>query len=327
MKIHTVEDKVTVTDTATRSVAEVGTGCARCCQDICGRQDVTSLLSRGGAIKVLKDGRVRKGEGHLERGIGEFQMFSCHCKPTCGWQAACQKNKMITSCNGPEDNSLEEMRPTSFHFAFGKMSGGLTEMGRFRKKNGDGCRNSYCCARPNLPSTLLWLWFRLAWSRCCSWLYQHLLSDFKHLFTGPTAKITVTLINPLCLFLEVSTWCKCTWLFCICATPGTIKPSLKSESGRFFHYWNIDIYKKRWIFMQARDYEHINIYRNVRKSLPHGLQQVSFGRSALQHMGYYFTVLKPALARLSQIWLFLLSFGLISWNPLLCYCRTVFIYI
>lgn len=53
--------------------------------------------------------------------------------------------------------------------------------------------------------------------------------------------------------------------------------------------------------MQARVYEHINIYRNVRKSLPHGLQQVSFGRSALQHMGYYFTVLKPVLARLSQI--------------------------
>lgn len=84
MKSHTVENKVTVTNTATRSLAEVGTGCARCRQDVCGRQDVTSLLSGGGAVKILKDGRVRKGEGHLERGVGEGQMFSCHCKPTCG---------------------------------------------------------------------------------------------------------------------------------------------------------------------------------------------------------------------------------------------------
>lgn len=84
MKIHPVENKATVTDTATRSLAEVGTGCARCCQDSCGRQDVTALLSCGGAIKILKDGRVRKGEGHLEGGIGEGQMFGCHCKPTCG---------------------------------------------------------------------------------------------------------------------------------------------------------------------------------------------------------------------------------------------------
>lgn len=84
MKIHSVENKATVTDTATRSLAEVGTGCARCCQDICGRQNVTALLSCGGAIKILEDGRVRKGEGHLEGGIGEGQMYGCHCKPTCG---------------------------------------------------------------------------------------------------------------------------------------------------------------------------------------------------------------------------------------------------
>lgn len=91
MKSHSMENKVTVTDTATRSLAEVGTGCARCCQDIWGRQDMTSLLSCGGAIKIFKNGRVREGEGHLERGIGEGQMFSCHCKPTCGWQATFQK--------------------------------------------------------------------------------------------------------------------------------------------------------------------------------------------------------------------------------------------
>lgn len=75
--------------------------------------------------------------------------------------------------------------------------------------------------------------------------------------------------------------------------------------------------KKRWIFMQAKVYEYINIYRNVRKSLPHGVYQVSFGRSVHTPHGLRFN--SSVLARLSHIWLFLLSFDLVSWNLFLCY--------
>lgn len=67
MKRHTVENKVAATNAATRSLTEVGTGCARHRQDICGREEMTSFLPRDRAVEILKDGRVRKGEGHLER--------------------------------------------------------------------------------------------------------------------------------------------------------------------------------------------------------------------------------------------------------------------
>lgn len=40
---------------------------------------------------------------------------------------------------------------------------------------------------------------------------------------------------------------------------------------------------------------------------------------SIQHMGYYLAVLFPVLAWLSQILLFFLSFGLISWNLFLFY--------
>lgn len=67
MKRHTVENKVAATNTAARSLTEVGTGCARYRKDICGREDMASFLPRDRAVKILEDGRVRKGEGHLER--------------------------------------------------------------------------------------------------------------------------------------------------------------------------------------------------------------------------------------------------------------------
>jgi len=48
-------------------LTEVGTGCARYCKDICGREEITPLLPCDRAVKILEDGRMRKGEGHLER--------------------------------------------------------------------------------------------------------------------------------------------------------------------------------------------------------------------------------------------------------------------
>lgn len=82
MKRHTVENKVPATNTATRSLTEVGTGCARYHKDICGREEVASFLPCDRAVEILKDGRVRKGEGHLERRVDEGQTFSSHWKPT-----------------------------------------------------------------------------------------------------------------------------------------------------------------------------------------------------------------------------------------------------
>lgn len=108
IKSHAVENNITATNTATRSLAEVGTGCARFCKDICGRKETTSLLPCDRTIEILKDGGVRKGEGHLERWVDEGQTFSSHCKPTWGKQEMFQKQRLTSSSSRPEDISREK---------------------------------------------------------------------------------------------------------------------------------------------------------------------------------------------------------------------------
>lgn len=83
-----MENKVLAAYTATQSLAEIGTGCAGSHKDVCRRENTTSFLPSDRAIKILKNGSMWKGEGHLEGWVGERQMFKAHCKPTCEEQTA-----------------------------------------------------------------------------------------------------------------------------------------------------------------------------------------------------------------------------------------------
>lgn len=234
MKRHTVENKVTATNTAARGLTEVGTGCARYRKDICGREEMTSFLPRDRAIQILKDGRMRKGKGHLERWVDEGQTFRSDCKPTWKEQAAFQKQTDLL-----KTSSYLWRKRNQLHFTFtlekcllSQQEGDIQEN---KQINRDICRNCHYYGQVQPVVTVIVVTYSLiqvlvlVLPASPQWL-QTLLhkSHCQKLTVSKTAK-TVILIDPFCFVykissLEIKTVSVCVnILVCTCTVPDTTK--------------------------------------------------------------------------------------------------------